>query len=565
MHDDEVRAEAGRRGVSTSYHRMSGELIEVSVETLRAVLAALGPEPGPEPPVYVFREGQEPWRPEGGGRATVELEDGIEVALPEALPGHLPVGYHTLVRERSRVRLIVAPERAHLPRALAAGGREWGLAVQIYALHSAASWGIGDLGDLAALVGATGEPGFVLTSPLHAPTPAVPSEPSPYFASSRFFRNPLHIAVERVPEWAAVADREALAAAGRRLTATTLIDRDAVLAAKDAALRRCFAALPEARRDRLEAYRHETPDLDRWAAFCSRETGRGDRDEALYHAYLQMLVTDQLAALPAMRVGLVTDLAVGTSPSGFDAWAYRDALLPGVRVGAPPDPLGPQGQDWGVPAFHPTALAGDGYRLFARLLRTNMAYAGGLRIDHVMGLFRLFVIPAGMPASAGTYVHYPAQDLLAVLALESRRAGCLVIGEDLGTVEAGVRQALAAHGILSYRVARFEDRPPQDYPRLAMAAVTTHDLPTVAGLLGGLGPADTRSETRRLHALVASTPSMLACAALDDVTGATVQPNVPGTTDEHPNWRVRLPLAVEDLPGDDDAQSVLAAISAERG
>jgi 4-alpha-glucanotransferase len=167
-----------------------------------------------------------------------------------------------------------------------------------------------------------------------------------------------------------------------------------------------------------------------------------------------------------------------------------------------------------------------------------------------------------MPASEGTYLRYPASDLLAVLALESRRARCFVIGEDLGTVEEGVRETLAAHDVLSYRVARFEDRAPQDYPHLALAALTTHDLPTVAGYLAARVPAgEVRAESRRMHAMIASTPSLLACAALDDVMGALVQPNVPGTTDQHPNWRIRLPMSVEELPGDPDAQAVLTAIS----
>jgi 4-alpha-glucanotransferase len=551
MDDDRLREEAERRGIQTSYYLVNGERIEVPAETLRAVLAALRPIADEQAAVYVVREAQTPWS--HGLRGSLELEDGSEQELPPELPGGLDPGYHVLVEGRRRTPLVIAPDRAHLPAALAGDGRDWGLAVQLYAMHSHASWGIGDLGDLARLVPATGGPGFLLSSPLHAPRPSRPVEPSPYFASTRFFRNPLHIAVEDVPEWKAVPGREALAARGRSLTATRLVDRDAVLAVKDEALQACFAAITPARRERLARFMRESPGIHGWGAYCGGDPA--------YHAYLQMLLADQLTGLPQMRIGLIADLAVGAAPDGFDAIAHRDALLGGLRVGAPPDPLGPEGQDWGVPAFDPVALAADGYALFAHLLRANMAQAAGLRIDHVMGLWRLFVIPEGMPASQGTYLRYPAGDLLAVLALESRRAQCLVIGEDLGTVEAGVREALAAHDILSYRVARFEERRPEDYPRLALAALTTHDLPTTARFLEGhVPPAEVAAEVRRLHSAIASTPSMLASAALDDVMGAVEQPNVPGTVDEHPNWRVRLPIAIEDLAGDGQGQAILAAI-----
>src|SRR5205085_2514998 len=203
-----------------------------------------------------------------------------------------------------------------------------------------------------------------------------------------------------------------------------------------------------------------------------------------------------------------------------------------------------------------------------------MAHAGAIRIDHVMGLFRLFVIPSGAPASAGTYLTYPARDLLSVVALESRRARCVVIGEDLGTVAPGIREAIADHGILAYRLAWFEEGPAESIPRLAMAAVTTHDLPTVAGAFGGaagdldlerLAPiVGDRDPAVALYEHVASSPALLACAALDDVVGATAQPNVPGTVDEFPNWRLPLPMPLESIPGDAHAQAVLAAIRAGR-
>ncbi len=395
---------------------------------------------------------------------------------------------------------------------------------------------------------------------------------------------------------------------------------------KDEALRACWRALPR-RPERLaafEAWRAATPDLEAFASFCAlREQRPGDwrawpaglrqpaatelaswraasADEVGYHAYLQWLLDEQLAAAAARaagneRLGIVNDLAVGFDPVGFDAWWAQDELASGITVGAPPDALGPQGQDWAVPAFVPSRLAANGYHSFARTLRAGMAHAGGLRLDHVMGLFRLYWIPRGAPPGEGTYVRYPADDLLGVLALESQRAGALVIGEDLGTVEPGVRERLAAERVLSYRLVWFERelagrrRRAAAYPRLALAAVTTHDLPTAAGWLSGddllelaeigLVPAGQlaaeaerqareREELCRLleaegvlapgergvaevvaalHAFLERTPAMLLAQTLEDAVLARKRPNVPGTTSERPNWRLPLPVLLEDL------------------
>jgi 4-alpha-glucanotransferase len=296
----------------------------------------------------------------------------------------------------------------------------------------------------------------------------------------------------------------------------------------------------------------------------------------------------------------VNDLAIGFAPDGFDAWSFQDELAGGISVGAPPDPLGPHGQDWGLPAFVPDRLAAGGYEPFAQTIRAGMAHAAGLRIDHVMGLFRLFWIPEGAEPAQGTYVRYPADDLLGILALESATAGALVVGEDLGTVEPGVRERLAAEHVLSYRLLWFE-RDPQHpdrrrraagYPQLALAAATTHDLPTVAGFFSGgdldhlrdigvvtddssaeaaaghareldslcrlleeegvlaAGERDPGALIAAVHAFLARTPAMLVAATLEDAVGATDRPNVPGTVDERPNWALPLPVAVEDLATD---------------
>jgi 4-alpha-glucanotransferase len=641
---DELRRTAQARGIATSFTDAGGRFYQVAEATLEAVLEAMGPAPdrGDWPPVVVARQGwRHPWRPPAGEPATVELASGEERPLPAELPGDLPVGRHRVSGPGGATTLVVAPARCHLPASLEAGGRAWGWAAQLYAVRSAASWGIGDLGDLGGLLAATAPlgAGFALLNPLHA---ASPGEPSPYNPSTRVFRNPLYLRVEDVAELAALAGAErarveALAKEGRDLTGRDRIDRMAVYRLKDEALRLAYAALdrlPE-RRAGLAAHRAATPNLERFATFCAIQQveGRDWRDwpadyrhpgrpevvafavrhaaEVGYHAWLQWLLDEQLAAAApgpgSGQLGVLNDLAIGFAPDGFDAWSFQDELAAGMTVGAPPDPLGPRGQDWGLPAFVPDRLAGGGYGPFAQTIRAGMAHAAGLRIDHVMGLFRLFWIPEGAEPAEGTYVRYPADDLLGVLALESVAAGALVVGEDLGTVEHGVRERLAAEGVLSYRLAWFEHGPgggrrrAADYPRLALAATTTHDLPTVAGFFsgsdlahlaeigaatpGGGEQADQEAQRdslcrlleseglldpgeRGVEALVAAlygflarTPAMLVAATLEDALEAHDRPNVPGTIDERPNWSLPLPVALDDLATDARVRRLAAILS----
>jgi 4-alpha-glucanotransferase len=628
---EELRRTAQARGIATSFTDAGGHRTEVSEATLEAVLEAMGPAsaPAPWPPVVVTRLGQEAgWRPPGGKPASLVLETGEERPLPAALPGDLPLGRHRVEGRTGATILVVAPGRCHLPAALEGGGRAWGWAAQLYAVRSRASWGIGDLGDLGGLLAATAPlgAGFALLNPLHA---ALPAEASPYNPSTRVFRNPLYLRVEDVPELAALdpGDRarvEALAGAGRELNDRDRIDRPAVYRLKDEALRLAHGAMDRSpgRRDGLAAYRAATPSLERFATFCAlqhvhgqdwrawptayRHPGRpevasfGDQHhhEVAYHAWLQWLLDGQLAAAAPQpgQLGVLNDLAIGFAPDGFDAWSFQDELAAGMSVGAPPDPLGPRGQDWGLPAFVPDRLAAGGYAPFAQTIRAGMAHAAGLRIDHVMGLFRLFWIPEGAEPAQGTYVRYPADDLLGVLALESAAAQALVVGEDLGTVEPGVRERLAVEGVLSYRLAWFEHGPgggrrrAADYPRLALAATTTHDLPTVAGFFTGSdldhlcdigvatrdGPEQTDQEAQReslcrlledegllapgersvpatvaaLYGFLARTPSMLVAATLEDAVEAHDRPNVPGTIDQRPNWSLPLPVPLDDLAAD---------------
>ena len=639
---DQLRRTAQARGVVTSFSDAIGHRYEVSEATLRAVLDALGPAPDPAdwPPVVIARTGRPlpgRWRPPAGEPVALVLESGEELALPADLPGDLQPGWHRLVGRTGATTLVVAPGRCHLPPWLEEGGRAWGWAAQLYAVRSRASWGIGDLGDLAGLLAATAPlgAGFALLNPLHA---ASPEEPSPYNPSSRVFRNPLYLRVESLPELAALAAEERarvgeLAARGRALLDQGQIDRSAVFRLKDEALRLAHGALARlpGRQAGLAAYREATGNLEQFAIFCALQQvngrdwrrwpaayrhparaevaafGRRHRDEVDYHAWLQWLLDEQLAGVPPTREGLgvLNDLAIGFAADGFDAWSFQDGLARDITVGAPPDPLGPRGQDWGVPAFVPDHLTAAGYGPFTQTIRAAMAHAAGLRIDHVMGLFRLFWIPEGAEPAQGTYVRYPADDLLGILALESVAAGALVVGEDLGTVETGVRERLAAEGVLSYRLAWFEHgadgerRRAADYPRLALTATTTHDLPTVAGFFSGSdldhlcdigvapagGPEQADQDQQRaslcrlleaeglldpgergveailaaLYGFLTRTPAMLVAATLEDALEATDRPNVPGTIDERPNWSLPLPVPLDDL-GDDPRVRRLARI-----
>jgi 4-alpha-glucanotransferase len=331
---------------------------------------------------------------------------------------------------------------------------------------------------------------FLLLSPLHAPAPGIPQQPSPYFPSSRVSRNLLHLRVDGVhlPNDPAVP-----------------IDRDAVWRAKVAALAREHAALGGT-----------PPSFDDW---------------------VQARIDEQLRDAARAGAGLVHDIAVGFDPEGSDAARWRDLLADGMHVGAPPDEFNQDGQDWGVPPFVPDRLAAAEYRPIADALDAAAAHGVGIRIDHVKGLFRLFWIPEGATPADGVYVRYPAAELLDLVASVSQRHGVFVIGEDLGTVEPGVREALAARGILSYKVLRFEEDPPAEWPRLSLAAATTHDLPTIAG---------SRASVTGVHARLREASSVLIAYTAEDVLGMTEQPNKPGIDDPW-NWSRRLPVSVTDL------------------
>jgi 4-alpha-glucanotransferase len=459
--------------------------------------------------------------------------------------------------------------------------------VQLYGARSKASWGIGDLGDLRRIAswkrsGLGG--GMLMVNPLHAVAPTAHQQNSPYLPTSRLWRNPLYIRVTDVPGSADID------LGARALNEDRLVNRDEVWRQKRKALGEIFAAGigSDAR-----AWIEGQPGLLRFATWCaladihgpdwrewpadlrrpeSPAVGAWERshgEEVRFHAWLQWVLHVQLGDAAAAGSTIVHDLAIGADPGGADAWAWQDVIAPGVIVGAPPDEFNPQGQLWGMPPFDPWKLRAAQYEPFIQLVRAAFAGGGGVRIDHVIGLFRLYWVPEDGSAVDGAYVRYPWEDLLNILALEADRAGAFVIGEDLGTVEPEVREELAARAILSYQLLWFEDRPPADWPELALAAVTTHDLPTFAGLQTGadararrsLGlPVDPEADQHmvdRLEAVgddldqayraLSASPALLAVGSLDDALGVEERPNHPGTVDEWPNWRIALPEPLEHI------------------
>ncbi|MEV5597477.1 4-alpha-glucanotransferase [Streptomyces sp. NPDC052496] len=653
---------ARAHGVSTTYTTDRGRRMTVSPDTLVAVLAACGVDAATDasaraalrahrertaarllPECVVVRGGAVP-RLGLPGDATVEVE--LEEGGTAALSGSLPAGRHTLHADApgrsDSAPLLAVPARLPVP-----AGRHWGFLVQLYSVLSRRSWGMGDLGDLAELASWSGRAlgaDFVQLGPLHALEPGPLPDPSPYRPSSRRYLDPLHVRVEAVPEYAYLrgegrrtADR-CVAQAGvlneGMLRGDLLIDRETVRSLKHEALR-AVHQVPLSP-GRAAAFAHfaarEGQDLTDFATWCalagvhgrawrswpaplrdprSPAVARARRElaaEVDYHRWLAWVTDGQLAAAQAaavdagMEIGLIHDLAVGVAPEGADSWAFQDCLAAGMSVGAPPDDFTPHGQDWGQPPWRPDGLAAAGYRPLAGLLRAGLRHAGALRIDHVMGLFRLWWVPEGRPPSEGTYVRYDAEAMLGVLVLEAHRAGAGVIGEDLGTVEAGVRTALGERGILGTSVQRFEylggsegrhgPLPPDRWRRDCLATLTTHDLPSTAAWLSGehvdlrarLGLL-TRPETEEkaeaaaerdgwlaelerlgllpdpdgdlvaLHRFLCRTPARLLGVWLPDATGDRRPQNLPGTSTVHPNWRLPVsdargrPVPLEDLPG----------------
>lgn len=581
------------------------------------------------------------------------------------VPADLPLGYHELHARvgdagsgeaeesaeagdsASSGRLAVVPTRLELPTAVARSGAA-GLMTQLYSVRSRRSWGVGDLADLADMtvwgardLGAD----FVLINPVHAAEYAGPMEPSPYLPTSRRFVNPLYIRVEDVPEVAYLtperrAEVERLAQRARALTEADRIDRNAAWPLKREALELVFAQPRSPRRQlAFDAFcEQEGQGLVDYATWCvlarlhvgeewpdDLQDARSDAVAALREAHadgvrfvmwLQWVVDDQLGAVQrearsaGMSLGVMQDLAVGVHPRGADAWGLGSALARGVTVGAPPDAYNQLGQDWSQPPWRPDRLTDLGYEPFREMIQAALRHSGGLRIDHIIGLFRLWWVPAGHEAIDGTYVRLDHEALIGILVLEARRAGAVVVGEDLGTVEPWVREYLSGRGVLGTSILWFEreesgaPRRPEDYRSLCLVSVTTHDLPPTAGYLTGEHIAvreelglftrpveveradDERDRLSMLEALaergmlgddaracaavadaeahvdevveglyryVSATPSLLVGISVPDLVSDRRTMNQPGTSDEYPNWRLpladeeRRPVLLEDL------------------
>jgi 4-alpha-glucanotransferase len=459
---------------------------------------------------------------------------------------------------------------------------------------------------------------LVLTNPFHADVPVAPQQPSPYFASSRVWRNVNLLRMADIPGAVRLAAAlEPLARAGRQLNATRRLDRDAVLAVKRPALEALFADFETDGSDTFDRWCESRGwRLHRFALFCAIADLHGRHfpewpvelrhpdhpavtafaavhaRQVRFHEWCQWHIERQLIAAGSVGVGLVGDLAVGFESGGADAWSYQDELALDCRVGAPPDTFNDLGQDWGLPPFVPWKLRLARYEPFITTLRAAFTGCTGLRIDHVMGLFRLYWIPPGAEATDGAYVRYPHDDLFDLLALEAHRAGAMVIGEDLGTVEDEVRAELHARRVLSTKVVWFEEVPPEAYPVEALATVTTHDLPTIAGVwtgadvearrrLGHVVTGDDEWFRSRLtmvtgatvdtpveqvitdmHRHLGASPALVRLASLDDVVVNADRPNMPGTIDEWPNWRIPLPKPLEAIEVDPVALDIARSMGA---
>ncbi len=572
------------------------------------------------------------------------------------LPAELPLGYHRLVLRvgefHTETPVVVSPASLSVPARLG-DRRGWGLSVQLYSIASRNSWGVGDLTDLTDLAvwsAAAHHADFILVNPLHAAAPIAPMEPSPYLPTSRRFVNPLYLRVEAIPEYAAARHRGRI----RKLRTTVheraqrreLIDRDNVWAAKSAALKQVYRVPRSAGRElAYNAYRaREGAALEDFAIWCALTEIHGAdwhnwplelqhphspevaafaaaNPEAVdFHRWLQWQLDDQLTAAQAtavqagMALGVLGDLAVGVDPDGADAWALQDVLALGVTAGAPPDEFNQLGQDWSQPPWRPDRLAEQAYEPFRALVSMALRHAGGLRIDHIIGMFRLWWIPKGAAPTEGTYVRYHHDAMIGIIALEAHRAGAVIVGEDLGTVEPWVRDYLRDRGLFGTSILWFEadgngaPLPAERWREYCLSSVTTHDLPPTAGYLAGehvrlrqeLGlltrPVEVElaedraaqdawlAELRRvgllepddgpeeivtaLYRYLGRTPSKLLTLSLADAVGELRTQNQPGTTDEYPNWRVPLGgpdghrLLVENVFDDARANALCDAMAA---
>ncbi|AIX75602.1 MAG: 4-alpha-glucanotransferase [Mixta calida] len=590
------------------------------------------------------------------------------------LPPRLPQGYHQLTLTQGEnawpCRIIMAPRRCYEPQALLEGRKLWGACVQLYTLRSARNWGIGDFGDLSEMLAQIAERGgdFIGLNPIHSLYPASPESASPYSPSSRRWMNVIYIDVERVPDfqqseeaqrWWRDKETQRRVKAARE---TEWVDYSAVNQLKIDGLRLAWAQFStrdeqDATRRHFEAYiaaggesLYSQAAYDALHAAMLKEDGqrwgwpawpekyrhaqskavqqfcRKNEDEVRFWLWLQWLANRQfdecwqVCQRHGMSVGLYRDLAVGVAEGGAETWSDPDLYCLKASVGAPPDILGPLGQNWGLPPMDPHVMAARAYQPFIDMLRANMASCGALRIDHVMSMLRLWWIPYGQTADHGAYVYYPVDDLLAILALESHRNRCMVIGEDLGTVPKEIIGKLRSGGIYSWKVLYFEQesadryRAPQEWQRQAMASATTHDLPTLRGfwsagdltlgetlglypdkvVLKGLYENRERQKQALLDALheqgcvpkklgkravkvpasaelsrgmqryIAESASALLGLQPEDWLEMEKPVNVPGTVDQYPNWRRKLSRTLEEMFNDEQINRLIKDLDKRR-
>lgn len=591
------------------------------------------------------------------------------------LPEDLPLGYHTLsvtldTGLAGESRLIITPATSFEPAAIRRGERAWGIAVQLYSLRSQRNLGMGDFRDLRELVelAAPLGCGIIGLNPLHALMPANPSHISPYSPSSREFLNVMYIALEDVPEFAECAPAQELVrsaefqATAAKLRATGAVDYVGVAGLKFPVLKLLYehfrsqhldADTPRGRAfrehaaargeplqrhatfDALDAHmRLEGPQYWGWPSWpeeyrdptsiAVNRFARERQKDVDYYVYLQWVAEEQLmqaqrrARELGMPVGLYGDVAVGANPGGSETWSNRHLYLPNASVGAPPDALALKGQDWGIPPQNPEELRAQRYEPFIVMIRNNMRPVAALRLDHAMTLFRLWWVPRGLTSAQGGYVHYPLDDLIAILALESQRNECVVIGEDLGTVPPEVSRAMERYHLYHYKVLLFETHPdgrfktPNEYVPHALATVTTHDLPTLRGwweshdielrdrlnlypsaavrddvhrsrahervaMMRALNeqrlwfwqdheplPGFSTALARAIHAYLGLSSSNIAMVQIEDLIGMTDAVNVPGTDQEHANWQRKVALDTADIMRRAEVKDMLSAMNAAR-
>lgn len=688
MESKRLDTAAQAAGISLSYINAHGKPQSIGAETKRRLLDAMHHDVAagkvavtPVPNVLVFTQGKKMALPvEGSGEYhwMLTTEEGTQhqgkASASKALnlPARLPEGYHTLTLTQAELRwhcrVIVAPERCYEPQALKQGEKLWGSCVQLYTLRSENNWGIGDFGDLKAMLPeiATRGGAFIGLNPIHALYPANPESASPYSPSSRRWLNVIYIDVNAIDdfkhskeaqawwqlpttqqalqsarnaEWVDYATVTALKMAALRMAwkGFSTRDDDQMAAFRQFALNEGESLYWQAAFDALHAYQVKEDEM-RWGwpawpeayrdiespevkAFCQQHANEVD-----FFLWLQWLAYCQFAACwnvcqqHEMPIGLYRDLAVGVAEGGSETWCDRELYCLKASVGAPPDILGPLGQNWGLPPMDPHIIAARAYEPFIELLRANMQNCGALRIDHVMSVLRLWWIPYGETADHGAYVHYPVDDLLSILALESQRHQCMVIGEDLGTVPVEIVGKLRKSGVYSYKVLYFESdhektfRAPKAYPEQSMAVATTHDLPTLRGYwesgdltLGktlGLYPDEvvlrglyedrelakqglldalhqhgclpkrtghkaslmsmTRTLNRGMQRYIADSNSALLGLQPEDWLDMAGPVNIPGTSYQYKNWRRKLSTSLEAMFADDAVNTLIKDLDKRR-